>query len=129
MDRRLRRLLGDVAKTFHSLGNLNECAELRRAQHLAVDHIPDAMSGEEAFPDIGLQLLDAQREATILRLDAENDCLHLFTLLYDFRRMLDALGPAQVGDVYQAVDAVFISMKAPKSVRLRTRPSTTVPAG
>ena len=48
-----------------------------------------------------------RREAAILRLDAENDCLDLLALLYDFRRMLDALGPAQVGDVDEAVDAIL----------------------
>jgi len=65
------------------------------------------MSGEEALPNIGLKLLDAEGEAAVLRLNAENDCLDLFTLLDDLRRMLDALGPAEVGDVNQAVDAVF----------------------
>ena len=51
---------GDVAETFHSLSNLNKCAELRGAQHLAVNEVADAMRGEEALPDIGLQLLDSQ---------------------------------------------------------------------
>ncbi len=43
----------------------------------------------------------------VLRLHAENDGLHLFALLHDLRGMLDALGPAQVGDVNQAVDAIL----------------------
>ena len=88
--------LGDVAETLHALGDFDKCAELRGAQNLAVNHVAHAMRGEEALPDIGLQLLDAQREAAVLRLDAENDSLDLFALLHDFRGMLDALGPAQV---------------------------------
>src|SRR5215469_3771199 len=109
----LRRLavvahcFGDVAETLHTLGNLDERAELSRAQHLAVHHVAHAMGGEEALPDVGLELLDAQREAAVLRLDAENDSLHFFALLHDLGRMLDALGPAQVRNVNQAVDAVF----------------------
>ena len=99
--------LGDVAETLDAFGDFDECAELRGAQNLAVDHIANAMRSEEALPDIGLQLLDAQREAAVLRLDAENDSLDLFALLDDFRGMLDALGPAQVGDVDEAVNAVF----------------------
>ena len=99
--------LGDVAETFNALRDLDKRAELRGAQNLAVDHVAHAMRGEEALPDVGLQLLDAQAEAAVLRLDAENDSLHLFALLHDLRGMLDALGPAQVGDVNQAVDAVF----------------------
>src|SRR5579863_5732542 len=98
---------GDVAKTLDALGNFNERAELRGAQNLAVDHVAHAVRGEEALPDIGLQLLDAQREAAILRLNAENHGLDLFSLLHDFRGMLDALGPAQVRDMDEAVDAIF----------------------
>ena len=96
-----------MAETFDALGNFDKRAELRSAQNLAVNDVADAVGGEEAFPDIGLQLLDAEREAAVLRLDAENDCLDFFALLDDFRRMLDALGPAQVGDVDEAVNAVF----------------------
>ena len=58
--------------------------------------VADAMRRKEALPDVGLQLLDAEAQTSILRLDAEHDSLHLLTLLHDFRRMLDALGPTQV---------------------------------
>ena len=62
---------------------------------------------EEALPNVGLQLLHAQREAAVVRLNGQNNGLDLVALLQNFRRMLDALGPAQVADVYQAVDAVL----------------------
>ena len=88
--------LGDVAKSLHALRDLDKRAELRRPQHLAVDHVAHAMRGEEALPHVGLQLLDAQAETAILRLNAQNDSLHLLALLHDLRRMLYALGPAQV---------------------------------
>src|SRR5271157_2301140 len=97
----------DVAQTLHALRDLDKRAELRRPEHLAVNHVAHTMGGEEALPDVGLQLLDAQAQAAILRLNAENDSLYLFALLHNFRGVLDALGPAQVGDVNQAVDAVF----------------------
>ena len=96
-----------MAQALDTLRNLDKCAELRRPQHLAMDHVAHPVRGEEALPHVGLQLLDAQREAAVLRLDAENNSLHLFALLHHFRRMLDALGPAQVRDVNQTVDAVF----------------------
>ena len=85
-----------MAETFNTLGNFNEGAELRGAEHLAVHHVAHAMRSEEALPDIGLKLLDAEGEAAVLRLDTENNSLDLLALLHDFRRMLDALGPAQV---------------------------------
>ena len=62
---------------------------------------------EERLPDVGLKLLHAKRQAAFVRLDRQNDSLHAIALLQDFRRMLHALGPAQVADVDQAVDAVF----------------------
>ena len=98
---------GDVAEAFDAFGDLDEGAELRGAQDLALDDVADAVLGEERIPDIGLELLDAEREAAVLRLDAEDDCLDLLTLLENFRGVLDALGPAEVGDVDQTVDAVF----------------------
>src|SRR5438309_425833 len=58
-------------------------------------------------PSVVLQLDDAQRQAAVLRLDAEYNRLHLLALLQDLGGMLDALGPAQVRHVNQAVDAVF----------------------
>src|ERR1700722_19004010 len=72
-----------------------------------MNDVANVVGSEEALPDIGLQLLDAQREAAILRLDAENNSLDLFALLDDFRGVLDALGPAQVGDMDEAVNAIF----------------------
>ena len=96
-----------MAETFDALGNFDKRAELRGAKNLAVNDIANVVGSEEALPDIGLQLLDAQREAAILRFNAENNSLDLFALLDDFRRVLDALGPAQVGDVDEAVDSVF----------------------
>src|SRR6185437_14019444 len=91
--------LGDVAEAFDAFRDLHEGAELRGAQNLAVYQVADAVGGEERLPDIGLELLDAKAEAAILRLDAENDCLDLFAFLDHFGGVLDALGPAQVGDM------------------------------
>ena len=63
----------DVAETLDSFSDFNEGAELRRSQNLAMNHIANAVLGEERLPDIGLQLLDAQRQAAVFGLDSEND--------------------------------------------------------
>src|SRR5271157_4302384 len=99
--------LGVVAEALDSVGDLDERTKARQAQHLAMDDIAHAMLVEESVPDIGLKLLYAQREPTLVRLDSEHDGLHLVALLQHFRRMLHALGPAQVAHVNQAVDAVL----------------------
>src|SRR6202044_1064387 len=99
--------LGDVAEALDSFSDLNEGAELRGAKDLALDDVADAVLGEERLPDIRLELLDAERQAAVLRLNAEDDRTDLLALLENFRRMLNALGPAQVRDVNEAIDAVF----------------------
>src|SRR5271168_3713252 len=96
-----------MAKTLDSLGNFDEGSELRGPQNLAVNHIANAVLGKERLPDIRLQLLHAQGQAAIFRLNTQNHSLDLLALLQHFRRMLDALGPAQVRDMHQAVDAVL----------------------
>ena len=49
-----------MAEAFDAFGDLDEGAELRRAQHLALHHVADAMLIEEGLPDIRLELLDAE---------------------------------------------------------------------
>ena len=97
----------NVAQTLDAFGDLNESSELRGAQNLALHHIANAMLLEEGLPHIRLQLLDAQRQTTVFRLDAKNDGANFLTLLENLRGMLDALGPAQIADVNQSVNAVF----------------------
>src|SRR6185437_15215524 len=99
--------LGDVAETLDALGDLDEGAELRGAQNLAVNDVADAVLLEERVPHVRLKLLDAQGEAAVLGLDAKHDSLDLLTLLEHFGGMLDALGPGEVADVDEAVDAVL----------------------
>ncbi len=80
------------------------CAERRT---LPFTTSPTRCWRKEGLPDVRLQLLDAEREAAILWLYAENDSANLVTLLQQLGRMLHALGPAQVGDVHETIDAVF----------------------
>jgi len=99
--------LGDVAEALDSFGDLDEGSELRGAQCLALEDVADAVLREEGVPDVRLKLLDAERQAAVFGFDAENDRLDLLTLLENFRGVLDALGPREVRDVDEAVDAVF----------------------
>ena len=99
--------LGDVAETFDAFRDFDEGSELRGTQDLTLDDVADAVLGEEGIPDVGLELLDAEGEAAVFGLDAEDDGADLLALLEDFGGVLDALGPGEVGDVDEAVDAVF----------------------
>ena len=123
---------GFVAETLDSLGDFDERAERGHTQYLAVDDIANVMTREERFPNVGLQLLDAERQTALVRLDRQHDRLYAITLLQHFRRMLHALGPAQVADVYQAVDAVFdlderaeVSQDCARDLQPSSRPGTS----
>src|ERR1700730_8339261 len=74
-----------VAQAFHTLGNLNKRSERGHAQHFAVDHVTDVMLLEERLPDIGLKLLHAQRQTTLVRFDGQHHRLHAIALLQHFR--------------------------------------------
>src|SRR5262245_51621893 len=62
------------------------------------------MAAEEIVPDIGGELLQAERQALILGVDVEHHRVDDVALLQHLGRMLDPLAPRHVGDVDQAVD-------------------------
>ena len=76
---------------------------------LASTILPDRVVVGDAIPRIGHQLLDAERDLGLLavEVDVEDDRLDLVALLIELRRVLDPLGPREVGDVHQAVDALL----------------------
>src|SRR4051812_43291304 len=105
----LRRVveLRHVDQTFDPFRQLDERAEVRHPDDLAFDRVADVMLLEELVPDIGLELLQAQRQALVLGVDVEHHRLDAVALLQRFRGVLQALAPRHVGDVDQAVDALF----------------------
>ncbi len=62
---------------------------------------------EEVLDRVGLELLDAERQALVLGVDLEDHGLDLVALVQHLAGMLDALGPRQIRDVHQAVDALL----------------------
>src|SRR5215475_6520162 len=50
----------------------------------------------------------------MLGLNRQHLCLYLLAFLQNLRRMLYALGPAQVADVYETIDAVFDFDESPE---------------
>src|SRR5580692_1699468 len=58
-----------VAEAFDAFCDFYERTEAGHAQHLSVQHVADLVLAEEALPDIGLKLLNAQREAPLVWLD------------------------------------------------------------
>ena len=99
--------LTHVNQAFDAFVELDERAEVGHADHLAFNGAAHLVPGEEVFPDVGGELLEAERQALVLGVDAEHHRLDDITLLEHFARVLDALAPRHVRDVDQAVDVFF----------------------
>ena len=76
-----------------------------RLRTLPVIVVPDRIPARELVPRIGLDLLQAQRNAPRAGIDAEHHRFHLIALVEDLRRVLDALAPRHFGDVDEAFHA------------------------
>ena len=67
----------------------------------------DRVALRQRLPGILGELLDAERDALVVDVDAEHDRLDLVALLVKLGGVLDLLRPVQVGDVHQAVDPLL----------------------
>ena len=103
-------LLDQLAGRAEALDVLAQSDNGALVGHLGNRTLVDALNRElslEAVPGVLLQLLVAQREATVLLVDLEYDHVDVGTDLRELTRVLHLLGPAQIRDVDQAVDALL----------------------
>ena len=70
-------------------------------------HAAAGKDGLVGLPGVLLELLVAQAQATVLLVDVENDNVDGSVNLGELARVLDLLGPRQVADVDQALNALF----------------------
>src|SRR5476651_1798357 len=99
--------LRHVNQTLDALVELDERAEVGHPDDLALDRVADVAVREEVVPDVGGELLQAERQALVLGVDVQHHRFHDVALLQDLRRVLDAFAPRHVGDVNEAVDLLF----------------------
>ncbi|OQB91347.1 MAG: hypothetical protein BWX83_00592 [Candidatus Cloacimonetes bacterium ADurb.Bin117] len=91
-------VFADLDVHQHAFGN--EFADL--AYHFGVD----GQGFVQMLPGIGMQLFHAQGDAVQGTVDRKDHGLHFLAFVVNFARMVDALGPADVGYVDQTIDAV-----------------------
>src|SRR6185437_16356211 len=119
----LHRLVNDVGRAVDLLLVRAELRERNEAFYVIADVDDDALVHQpndgtrevgadrirltDAEPRILLGLLEPEADALVLRIDIQDHDIDAVALFHDFRRMLDTLGPAHVGDVNQAVDPRF----------------------
>src|SRR3954466_2346354 len=85
--------------------DLDESTEVRQFSYSALDERPDAVAFGDRSPWISFELLDTERNTTLVRFDVEDNSFHLVADFDDFRRMLHAPAPSHFRDVNQSFDA------------------------
>ena len=112
---RNRRInLGDMDQSLNPFLNLNEDTEVRDvhdgSRHLRADRVLLI----QILPRIPDELLDPQREAFLRNVDVQNLDLDLLTLLSHLGGFAKPLGPRDVRNVDQPVNALVESDEDPK---------------
>ena len=100
----------DVGHVDHAVDvvvEADEQTEFGRVLDFAFDGRTDRMRGSEGLPRIGLSLLEAERDATLLGIDFEDHDVDFLRGRHDLARMDVLLGPGHFRHVDEAFDARF----------------------
>src|ERR1043166_256861 len=116
----LHRLVHEIRRRLHVLAARVELRQRDEALDVVADVHHDALVHQahdgarqlhadrivlaDLEPRILLGLLEPEADALVLGVDVQDHDVDRVALLHDFRRMLNALRPAHVGNVNQAVD-------------------------
>ena len=103
--------LADVHETLDALVDLDEGAEGDDLGDATVDDVADLVLGDDLLPGVFLRLLEAEADALAVAVDVEHLDLDLLVDLQHLGRVVD-VGPAELADVDEAVDAVEVDERA-----------------
>ena len=95
------------AETFYAILECYNGTLVAEFNDLTFNECVNAEFSFKLFPRILLELLVAKAETTVLFVDFEHDNLDFSTDRGELVRVFDFLGPAQIADVDQAVNAFF----------------------
>src|SRR5262249_4722708 len=109
---KLRRMLDlfgpmkvrDVHQTVDALFDPDEDAEVGDAPHRSLNDGADGIFLLRLLPGIRHHLLEAERDAAVVRIDIQHDHLDHLTHLHHLGGMRDLFGPRHLGDVDQSFD-------------------------
>src|SRR5262245_12623795 len=99
------RDVGDMNEAVNAVLNLDERAKIGQVADAAFDSGPDAITILQRLPRVWLDLLNAEADAAVVRINFEHLGLDLLSGREQLRRMLDPLRPCHLGDMNQSLDA------------------------
>src|SRR6185437_5357614 len=94
-------------QAFNTFLDFDEYAKIGDRTHRAVHPGIKRITLGDRIPWVGRSLLDAEADTFLLNLDSQHDGFDFVALLIEFRWMPHFLGPRQIGDMDQAVNARF----------------------
>src|SRR6266508_649339 len=97
----------DMDQPVNAVFDLNECSEVSQIPHAAMNPITDMITLANGLPWILLNLLHPQTHAACSGIDAQHLDLDRIAGTHDLAGMLNALGPAHLGHMYQPFDSWF----------------------
>src|SRR5882757_9581888 len=77
-------------------------------------HIARLVSGHEPVPGVRFEILDREREATILDVDTRDHRFDLLSFLQYFAGVFDSARPGDVRHVHETINTVFDFDERPK---------------
>src|SRR6185503_6081950 len=97
-------------------------SEIRHAGDLPLDLRAHRVPVGDHFPRVRRDLFDAEGETLVLHVHAEHLGLDDIALLVELRRMFDFLGPVEIRNVHEAVDAFLDADENPEIGNVAHRP-------
>ena len=119
--------LADVDQAFDAVGQLHKSAEVHKLGDGAFNLRADGEVALHFGPGVGERLLQSERDAVLLRLDAEDDGVHAVALLEHVAGVAQLLAIGHLRDVDEAFDAGFNFDKRPKVGQPRDRAGDALP--
>ncbi len=115
--------VGHRNEAFDVVPEAYDDALLLNAHDVALEFHPRGESVRDRRPRIIGELLHAQRDALVLRVDVEHQNLDVLSFLDHLRRVLDAPGPTHVGHVDETVDTRLDLHESTERSEVAHRPS------
>src|ERR1017187_3687585 len=99
--------VGDVNQTVDAVFNLNEGPKVSQVADATLDDGAGGIALSEVLPWIVEELLHAQRDAAVSRVDAEDNGFNFVARLHQLGGVLQPLRPGHLREVNQAFDALL----------------------
>ena len=113
--------MGPGHEALHSVTKIHDNAPFLEPDDTTLHFLSLGVLRHQARPWIIEQLLDAQRDALVVRVHVQDHDINLLALLHDLGGVFHTTCPAHVGDVHETVDPGFDLHECPERRKVPDR--------